>query len=219
MIKDLVFAERPYVGEEEPTTFEDMSRFGNDGTVTGATWTRLPSGLWVLSFDDEDDDVNIGHDPSLNIRGPLTIMNWFKPDETNKQSVTILKGSYNDGFQLDCRTSITGAIVIKTAGGDLNVQYSSQTTNVGTWNHYCGTYDGVNLAGMHYYTNGVLTDGTSTGTGTGNIKDNISVDLTMMNVSGRNYDGDLALPKIIQRALSAQEIADIFEKERSFFGV
>ena len=46
-----VFAERPYKGLVTPTTYEDMNRWGNDGTIVGATWKRLPSGLWCLRFD------------------------------------------------------------------------------------------------------------------------------------------------------------------------
>jgi len=29
----------------------DRSPYGNHGAITGATWQRLPSGLWCLSFD------------------------------------------------------------------------------------------------------------------------------------------------------------------------
>lgn len=32
------------------TTWADKSRYNTPGTITGATWTRLPSGLWVLSY-------------------------------------------------------------------------------------------------------------------------------------------------------------------------
>ncbi len=36
----------------------DKSKYGNHGTITGAVWRQLPSGLWALSFDG-DDLINI----------------------------------------------------------------------------------------------------------------------------------------------------------------
>ena len=33
-----------------PDVLRDRSRWGNDGTFTGVTWTQLPSGLWVIDY-------------------------------------------------------------------------------------------------------------------------------------------------------------------------
>lgn len=55
----------------------DRSPYGNAGTITGATWTRLPSGLWVLSFDGNDDYVDFGSHPSL-LSDVLTIEAWYQ---------------------------------------------------------------------------------------------------------------------------------------------
>ena len=38
----------------------------NNGTITGATWTRLPNGLWYPSFDG-DDKINVSHATSIDI--------------------------------------------------------------------------------------------------------------------------------------------------------
>ena len=38
----------------------DRSPYGNHGTITGATWKRLPSGLWYLDLDALDDYVDCG---------------------------------------------------------------------------------------------------------------------------------------------------------------
>jgi len=42
------------------STIWDMSKEGNDGTLVGATWVRLASGLWVVYFDGLDDSVDYG---------------------------------------------------------------------------------------------------------------------------------------------------------------
>ncbi len=62
-------------------TITDFSGQGNHGTITGATWVRLPSGLWVLSFDG-DDYVGCGNAVNLQITNNLGIEVWFKTPAT-----------------------------------------------------------------------------------------------------------------------------------------
>jgi len=62
-------------------TLHDHSRFGNDGAFPGAganpTWVQLPSGLWVMSFDGDDDYINIPNHPSLIIgTNDFTVKTW-----------------------------------------------------------------------------------------------------------------------------------------------
>lgn len=58
----LYFPGYPYAG----SVIKDFSGQGNDGTIYGATWKRLPSGLLVLSYDGSDDITLITHSTSLN---------------------------------------------------------------------------------------------------------------------------------------------------------
>lgn len=51
------------------STIRDFSGNNNHGTITGATWSRLPSGLWVLNFDGADDIINCGSGASLAVVG------------------------------------------------------------------------------------------------------------------------------------------------------
>src|SRR3990167_5721859 len=37
----------------------DRSRYQNHGTITGAVWKQLPSGVWVLSLDGIDDTITM----------------------------------------------------------------------------------------------------------------------------------------------------------------
>ena len=62
------------------STIHDRSPYGNHGTITGATWKRLPSGLWCLSFDGSDDYVTVGLGASINITGPFTTKAWVYAD-------------------------------------------------------------------------------------------------------------------------------------------
>lgn len=60
-------------------TIRDFSGQGNHGTITGATWTRLPSGLWVLDFDGNDDYVGCG---AVTTLGERTFEFWLKTPHT-----------------------------------------------------------------------------------------------------------------------------------------
>lgn len=50
----------------------------NDGTITGATWVRLPSGLCGLSHDGVDDAIDYGNNASIRISNNQTIKFWFR---------------------------------------------------------------------------------------------------------------------------------------------
>ena len=45
--------------EGQGSVVTNQSGSGNDGMITGGTWTQLPNGLWYLSFDGEDDYLQI----------------------------------------------------------------------------------------------------------------------------------------------------------------
>ena len=55
---------------------QDRSSYGNNGTITGATWVKLPSGLWCLKFDGSDDKIVLASAPVTDY--PFTLMGWQK---------------------------------------------------------------------------------------------------------------------------------------------
>jgi len=61
----------------------DRSPYGNIGTITGATWKRLPSGLWCLSLDGNDDSIGIPNVASLQVTGDMTILAWVNLADTS----------------------------------------------------------------------------------------------------------------------------------------
>ncbi len=74
----------------------DRSPYGNHGTITGAVWKRLPSGLWVLNFDGSDDRVDCGDDPSLSPGlGDWSISVWIKATVDDNYKVIAGGGAWN----------------------------------------------------------------------------------------------------------------------------
>ena len=58
----------------------DRSPYGNHGTIIGAVWKRLPSGLWCLDFDGLDDNVNCGNASAFDITGSFSAWIWLYRD-------------------------------------------------------------------------------------------------------------------------------------------
>ena len=65
---------RPFSGG----TILDNSPYGNHGAITGATWERLPSGLWWNKLDDTDDVIDCGTSASLAFTTAFSFVFWFK---------------------------------------------------------------------------------------------------------------------------------------------
>ena len=103
IINDCVLDERRYTGATPPpATFEDVSRYGNDGTHTAITWVRLPSGLWVRSFNGATSVVTVG-DCGENIQ---TCLAWVYPDDITTRSIIDLDGGTHS-IEIDGASDIT----------------------------------------------------------------------------------------------------------------
>jgi len=100
------------------------------------------------------------------------------------------------------------------AGG--NTQYFASTTaTTGVWGHWVGTYE--TAIGIKTYKNGALANSASVTGDIGNwnnilyIGGSISANYTM--------DGRVTAVKVYDRALTAIEVAQNFEAQRSRFGI
>jgi len=71
-----VFAEKPSIGIEPTRLYDASRRFKNHGTHTDVTMVRLPSGLWVRSFNGSSSKVTISDAPSLDISLGITLLVW-----------------------------------------------------------------------------------------------------------------------------------------------
>ena len=199
----------------------DRSSYGNIGTITGATWVRLPSGLWCLSFDGSDDYVNIPDSELWHFAAnDITIELWTKRGAT--ASVYFLMGRalgdgtdfWNVRFNGDDAVRFLGS---KVGGGAAWLITSQTITDTTIWHHIVFLRDGNTLRA---YIDGSADTNTSDVTGV------TFVDGTSVLAIGRNgawagdkYNGRIALPRIHNRALSALEIQYHFNREKHLFGV
>jgi len=197
-------------------TIYDRSPYGNNGTIIGATWKRLPSGLWYLDFDGEDDYIAIPHATSINLSSTITLEVWVYLNNLDDwHTVASKMDDIDTGWQLVYAPAqdyfyfyTQSAVAIKS---------NTSRVSVATWTHLVMDYEGGTSNG-HIYINGV----DETDTVVAKLLETASSDLT---IGVRSYDntndlsGSIALCRIYNRILTALEIQNHFNRERHLFGV
>ncbi len=192
----------------------DRSSYGNTGTITGAIWVRLPSGLWCQYFDGADDGVVIPRSTSFEPATAITFELWVNRDGNNGNLQSLLSNQdYSPawGYHFGVQNSAGLMMFIYIDGGWRAPEVG--TLRDGIWEYAVGTYDG---ADTKLYINTVERRSDSQ---TGDITySGDNPDLGIGQGMGR-YKGYIALPRIYNRALSDFEIRRHFDQEKSLFGV
>jgi hypothetical protein len=199
----------------DTTKWYDYSPVHNHGTITGATWSRLPSGLWVNSFDGMDDKIVV----TVNTAASLTVMVWAKsPEATWSKSSFLISARVNNGFMINptggART-ING-IVRDSAGNEDGVANTLTPDDITIYHLYTLTYDNSLPSSLFYVDTQVSANAPAAVDRTvGTAVVNISNDQGVWGF-GKSIQG---LIRIFNRALSAPEIVAIYQNERHLFNV
>jgi len=204
--------------ETSGITATDSSALGNDGTVSGATWS---SG--ALSFDGVDDYVDAGNSSTLNITGQMTVQAWFKTTITGT-GMAILSNydCYGPIFPPNNKKGYIlflnnlGAVqfdIYKYQSADA---YDSVTTidsfNDGVWHQAVGVFPANGVDRVRIYVDGVLQDVTRAGSvKTDCTASTISFSIGRENPSnygpaGNYFNGQLDDVKIYNYVRSADDI-------------
>ena len=197
--------------ENTGTLTRDGSAQGNDGTLTGCTWKDDDSGVY-LSFNGSSDYVDCGSDTSLNITNAITISAWVKPRSYSPMNTLFsqIGGGkwlqlfyYSDKFQI--------AYSISVSPGQGTRHYSEAQPPLNQWSHIIITIDESNNGTV--YLNSV-SKGTQV---LSNFNKPISSPNTKIGWDGvpeRQVNGTIDDVRIYNRALSGNEISDMYEKGR-----
>jgi hypothetical protein len=218
--------------QSNKTYWFDNSRYGNHGTITGATWTRLASGLPILSYDG-DDYITI--DSVLAQLASTTVGTWtiwgkmtdvtpashnafISFGDTNALEFMALRVSDDGKVAALCYLAGTAQWIVANNSASLTDNKPFQIGIV------------QNGTAPVLYVNGVANAQTfsitlnktrwfSALTGL----DNGRIGCTNYNNTGNaniiTATGNTSLPKISTVAFSAAQMADDFNQERSLFGV
>jgi hypothetical protein len=180
----------------------------NDGTIHGAMWTTGQID-GALSFDGSNDYISVPHDPTLDITGDITISTWLYLNEgaLYEGLVTKCRGRGSTNNPYDFRLTLSGLTLVRADESGHERVYSNLKIPLGEWHH--GLVRVENNV-PDFYVDGVITrksaDVIFTRTPTGNTK---SV-LIGARDDGLHFEGIIDDVIIFDRALSAEEIQQLY---------
>ena len=137
----------------DPTIAADATSAGNDGTITGATFTVGKIGTSAIATTSlSGQSVVVTDDPSLH-SDSFTVEFWFRPSELRVVIVV------NKAANLGWRFFINGANLLEfdKLPGDVGNLISINPPSIDVWTHVAGTFDAVS-GDAKLYIDGVLND-------------------------------------------------------------
>jgi hypothetical protein len=197
----------------------DRSGYKNHGTIYGATWERLPSGLWVNSFDGVDDSIvcpSLAATPGTS----LTAMAWINsPGAISAYALVfhMIMGPTAKYAWLLIRTADNKFYTEVTLSNDTffgGVQDAVLPLN--TWQQVVMSFDDADKR-IHVWRNGQqVAQSAQAALG---LHQTWGVVRWGGNAGVYWHKGRMALNRTWNRALSATEINGIYQSERHLFGV
>jgi fibronectin type 3 domain-containing protein/anti-sigma regulatory factor (Ser/Thr protein kinase) len=197
--------------EGDGTSTMDASGTGNNGTVSGATWTTGKAG-GALRFDGVNDYVGVGNGASLNFAGRITIAAWIKPEATDGLRNIVVHGySTSPNGEVILRIN-AGKYEIGSWDGTVHGTVSTiPTGDVNNWVHLAGLYDGTT---WRLYRNGVQVNSRNDATGAVTVNANWAIGARGTG-TGRFFQGSIDDVYIYNRALSVAEIAQLAQLDNT----
>jgi len=184
----------------------DSSGQGNNGTNYGATFVDGKVGR-ALSFDGDDDNINCGNDPSLNITDAITVEAWVYTDVAQKGKFLVEKGTstYLWGLYLTGNSTSLHMYIRNSIGDVHTAGYDSDF--IGKWVHVMGTFDGQYIK---LYVNGELKNTYDWGSSQTIASNSESVIVGAWYQQGAYFNGTIDEVAIWNRALLETEIQSIY---------
>jgi chitodextrinase len=133
------------------TVVTDASGNGNNGTISGATWTTSGKYGNALVFNGTSALVTVNNSTTLQLSNAMTLEAWVNPLTVNSAWRDVVYRS-SDNYYLE-GTTASGSVpgTGGTFGTSDVVLYGSTALPVNTWTHLAATYDGTM---MRLYVNG-----------------------------------------------------------------
>jgi chitodextrinase len=186
------------------TTVTDVSGGGNNGTISGATWTTAGKFGGSLSFDGVDDLVTVADAAALDLTTGMTLEAWIRPGVSSSWRTIVTKeqsGNLVYGLFSSSDTSVPSGILSIGSSPTQDIVRGSTPLPVSTWKHLAVTYDG---AVMRLYLDGAQV---STKSVTGAMPNSSGP----LQIGGNKvwpewFQGQIDDLRIYGRALSAAEI-------------
>jgi hypothetical protein len=209
------------------TVWRDLSRGGNDGTLTNGPTFNSENGGSIV-FDGIDDNVNLGDKDSFTNPAGFTISAWWNPTLYSGGNGILTKYQSATGLEFVFGTSgdeLYGWVYDNIAIGYRGRRVSSLSSfaPLNVWSHFTYTYDGTGIeSGNKLYINATQRDSNSFSAGEFTIIRNTP---TALNIGifnpgvGGPLKGKISNIVYYNRALSVQEILQNYNATRTRFGL
>lgn len=198
------------------TTWFDVASSNNGTLVNGPTFNTGSGGSIV--FDGVDDQVYTTSGDVFNIQGPGNITAVLKVNNTGSKASTsilnILKP--NNGIQIGYRDYGVSFGIFKYGGGFMLP--ITDSTNIPQQNEI--TFISVNFSGsnIEYYKNGTLRQSTSVAVNQTGLAPYVISGYTIAQYA-ETFTGNIYATQIYNRTLSAQEVLQNYNAQKSRFGL
>ncbi len=197
------------------TATSDKTGNGNTGTLTnGPTWSAGKFGKG-LSFDGSDDYVNVGANEAINSAGSFTLSAWINPTSFADYRTILVEGvggGYSSGYRMLIDTN--AKLTCQTGDSNASTQPSSASISVGVWSHVSCVWNGTNKT---WYINGAQ-DSTSAATYNRDVSPAAYIGRST-TASNYPFYGSIDDVRIYNRALSAQEVSNLYNSSGEALGI
>jgi len=192
---------------------KDSSGNGNDGTIHGATWVDGKFGK-ALSFDGEDDYVEVHDSPSLDITDAITIEAWIYPigyPPSPRHAGIVGKGGWDigSGYEVDLGyEEMNGLFELNTRRSSL---YSESRIPLNQWTHVVATLKNTDAV---IYINGKID---ASGTVNSLITNSRPLQIGRRDPGNKfvaYFKGIIDEVRIYNRALTPEEIKSHYERKQ-----
>ena len=187
------------------TTVTDLSGNGNNGVISGATWTMQGKFGNALNFDGISNWVTVNDADSLDLTTGMTLEAWVFPTATPTYWTTAIVKERPEVSSLVYGLfpgSPSNLPLLDVSTDFVHELYGPSAVPINTWTHLAGTYDAVN--GQSLYLNGVqVAHSTNTGSmviSTGPLR------FGGNSIFGEFFLGTIDDVRVYNRALSQPEI-------------
>lgn len=205
--------------DETAASVKDASGSGHNGKVSGAHWTPDGHNGGAYEFAADGDEIVVANTKALNPRH-LTLSAWVKTSQPDATWRRIFDKSYRQGYALSIagdwqKNKWRGLASMEIGPGDHFLLTKTMVAD-GQWHHIVTTCDGV---AEILYVDGQLEgrlNWSSPGT-VGATDFNLVIGCNRSNLNeddlGKSFRGTIDDPMMWNRALSAQEVAYLFESQ------
>jgi hypothetical protein len=191
------------------TTWKDMSGFNNSGSlINGPTYSSANGGSIV--FDGSNDYVEIPH---FNITNEITISIWVYLLNNNQWRPLI--GNWNNGGNGDSWLLLPNSFYTTDVSNSINgIIYNNSEPNINTWYNFVGIF---NRGEMIMYQNNIEVAKNSN-VGFNTLYQNV-LKIWIGRFSSFYIQALIPTSLVYNRALSAQEVLQNYNVQKSRFGL